>query len=187
MNEEAAALLREIWSWLSPFALGAAGAALLKSFVFQLIRVKGASMEHTLKSGDVLLVIKTAGFRRGDVVICRYPRRTKRIISLGAAFTLNKHALFVKRLAALPGDTVEILSGQLLVNGLPAPDPPEMGSLPRDYPLRRLGPGEYFVIGDNRFSSHDSRSADVGPLPRGMLRGKAKLILWPPGRWRRVK
>ena len=162
-------------------------ALLCQAFLFQIVRVKGSSMEGTLHSGEWLLVSRRGTYKRGDVVLCRYPRRVEKTIDLGAAFSVTQHTVFVKRLAALPGDTVEIRDGQLLVSGKIVPAPAAAGSLPRDFPCRALGPNEYFVMGDNRFSSHYSRAADVGPLPRPMLQGRVQCVLWPVSCGRKVK
>ena len=170
-------------SVLCAFALALA----ITRFLAQLVRVKGSSMENTLKNGDLLLTVRPGKYRRGEPVICRYPRRVTKKVELNAAFTLTWHTLFVKRLVALPGDVVEIREGQLFVNDSAVPDPPLMAGPPRDYAPRRLGPKEYFVIGDNRRSSHDSRAADVGPLREGMLQGHVKAVLWPPKRIQIVK
>ncbi|MBR5109878.1 MAG: signal peptidase I [Clostridia bacterium] len=178
---------QEIWNVLSSLAAAVLLAVLISRFLCQFVRVKGSSMERTLKNGDILLVTRPGKYRRGETVICRFPRRTAKTLEINAAFTLCWHTLFVKRLAALPGDAVEIREGQLYVNDLPLPDPPDMASIPRDYGRRQLGGRECFVIGDNRRASHDSRAADVGPIPVGMLQGHVKAVLWPPGRIQIVK
>ena len=162
-------------------------AGIITRFLFQLVRVKGSSMEHTLKNGDLLFSLRPGMYRRGEVVICRYPRRVTRTLEINAVFSLTWHTLFVKRLVALPGDVVEIREGQLLVNDSPVPDPPFMASVPRDCAPRKLGRKEYFVIGDNRRSSHDSRAANVGPIPETMLQGHVKAVLWPPKRIQMIK
>ena len=177
-------VIREaVWALLCAVLL----AAVITRYLFQLVRVKGGSMEHTLKNGDLLFSLRPGKYRRGEVVICRYPRRVSRTLEINAAFSLTWHTLFVKRLVALPGDVVEIREGQLLVNDSPVPDPPFMASPPRDYGPRRLGTKECFVLGDNRLSSHDSRAADVGPIPEAMLQGHVKAVLWPPKRIQAVK
>ena len=125
--------------------------------------------------------------QRGDVVICRYPGRMESSLPIGAAVSLDHYTLFVKRLVALPGDTVEISSGVLYVNGEAVPNPEKMGSVPRDYALRQLGEDEYFVIGDNRRTSHDSRSDDVGPISASAIMGKVKCVLLPLSKIRGVE
>ena len=117
--------------------------------------------------------------QRGDIVICRYPGRTEGSLPLAAALGLTRHTLFVKRLVALPGDTLEIHGGRLYVNGALTADPPAMASTPRELARRTLGPDEYFVMGDNRFSSLDSRAEGVGPLRRTNLVAKVLLAVWP--------
>ena len=178
---------REISSWAACLLAALLLVALVDMFAVQLIRVDGTSMENTLHNGEVLLVSKLGGaYERGDVVICRYPGRVEFSVDLGASLTLSRHTVFVKRLVALPGDTVEIRQGKLYVNDTLTPDPKYMGSTPRDYARRVLGADEYFVIGDNRFTSRDSRSPDVGPISGDMLRGKVKSVVWPLGRIRPV-
>ena len=161
-------------------------------FVAQPVPVKGTSMTDTVKDGEIVLMSRlaygegTKGMERGDVVICNYPGRTNFSFDLGASLTLRKPTLFIKRMVALPGDTVEITGGKLFVNGEQVPDPELMGSVPGDYPLRQLGEDEYFMIGDNRRTSHDSRASDVGPISRDMIMGKVKCVLFPFGNWRSV-
>ena len=160
---------------------------LVSSFWVQLVWVDGTSMENTLHDGEILLVARKGEYSRGDVVICRYPRRTEKTFQLSAALALTKHTVFVKRLVALPGDSVEIRQGQLYVNDEPVSNPAQMGSVPRDFARRELGRDEYFVIGDNRRSSHDSRAADVGPISGSMLQGHVKKVIWPLSRIRNVE
>ena len=94
--------------------------------------------------------------------------------------------VFVKRLVGLPGDTLEIRMQKLYVNGELVPDPPEMGSPPADYGPITLEEDQYFVIGDNRLTSNDSRKDYVGPISRDMLQGKVKCVLWPLNRIRGI-
>ena len=161
-------------------------AALIQTYLFQIVRVKGGSMKNTLQSGEVMLAVKWGGYRRGDVVLCHYPRRNHWNTTIAGVLNVTRKTLFVKRLAALPGDTVEIAEGCLYVNGDLVPDPPTLGSSPRDYPPRTLGRDEYFVIGDNRAASHDSRAGNVGPIVQSMLQGRVKCVLWPPRDFRIV-
>ncbi len=179
--------MKEIWMGLLALEGAAAVALLLRAYVFLLVRVKGSSMANTLRDRDVLLATRFGKYRRGQVVLCRFPRRVEWSFSLGASLSLNWHTIFVKRLVALPGDTVEIAEGQLLINDQPVPNPPAMASLPRDYPRHTLGKKQYFVIGDHRASSHDSRAADVGPLTRDMLQGHVRAVVWPLRRMGKVR
>ena len=150
-------------------------------------------MTNTLQNNELLLVSKraygegTKGMERGDIVICRYPGRTDFAIPLGANLSITRHTAFVKRLVALPGDTIEFSGGNMYVNGELVPNPEKMGSIPYDYPLRQLGANEYFVVGDNRRTSHDSRASDVGPISRDMIVGKAVRVIFPFSAWRKVQ
>ncbi|MBR1585747.1 MAG: signal peptidase I [Clostridia bacterium] len=181
-------LLREASSLLLMLLCAAALVFLLQAYVVQFIRVDGTSMTNTLQNGEIMLISKLDhSYQRNDIVVCHYPNRLDGDINLGASLALSRHTIFVKRLVALPGDTVAITDGKLYVNGAIVPDPEYMGSAPRDYPLRTLGEDEYFVIGDNRFSSHDSRAGDVGPIGLSMLRGKVKYVIWPLTGIRRVE
>ena len=165
-------------SWLTELAAGLALALVLRLYVVNLARIKGRSMLPTLHDRDYALVWRLPYLlrapRRGEVVICHYPgRKMKRLPFLPQAF--------VKRVIALPGDTVEWQEGVLLLNGEPLKepylDPAHCRSL-RTRPPRTLGPDEYYVLGDNRDASNDSRS--VGPLRRRDIRGRVVAVLFRP-------
>lgn len=177
-------LKQEIFSWVWTLLAALALATLFRMFVGEPIMVDGKSMTNTLQDGEIVFASKLdylfGDMQRGDIVICRYPNRLSGNINLGASHTLTTHTLFVKRLVALPGDTLAITNGVLYVNGKAVENPELMGSLPaKDYPLIRLGEDEYFVIGDNRGSSHDSRANDVGPISKSAIMGKVKCVIWP--------
>ena len=183
--------MQEVLSWVGTLLAALVIATLIRAFVAEPIRVDGTSMTNTLQDGEIVLVSKLdylfGDMQRGDIVICRYPHRMKEIANFGAALSLDSYTLFVKRLVALPGDTVEISAGTLYVNGEAVEDPEFMGSVPRDYARRQLGEDEYFGIGDNRRTSHDSRAEDVGPLSRSAIMGKVKCVLLPWANHRSVK
>ena len=139
---------QEILSWVYSFCIALVVAMLIRTFLFTLITVDGTSMLETLQDGDKLYVsvlsAKLGGYERGDIVICRYPGRKDYI---------------VKRVIALPGDTVSVDQGQVYVNGE--------------------------ALGDNRRVSHDSHSSDVGPVTT--IIGKVRAIFWPLNRIGRVQ
>ena len=133
--------------------------------------VVGASMEPSFDNGQRLLINKvTYRFgepQRGDVIVFRPPD--------------NQYADYIKRIIAVPGDTIEIKSGTVYVNNEP---------LEEDYILTRprytmektkIAPGEYFVLGDNRANSNDSHTG--WRVPRENIVGKAWLFIWPPTTW----
>jgi len=168
----------EIISWVVTLASAVVLALLIRTFLFGLYGVEGESMTNTLQNGERMFCTKIdyllGSPQRGDVIICHYPGR-------GNTF-------FVKRLVALPGDTVEILNRKLYVNGKQIEDPANMGSVPYgDYPQRKLGADEYFVIGDNRGNSNDSRSNKVGPISRSMIEAHVQTVIFPLNRIRTVQ
>lgn len=185
---------QEILSWIWTLLAALAIATLVRAFIAEPVRVDGTSMTNTLQDGEIVLVSKmaygkgTEGMKRGDIVICRYPNRTNGSFHLGAGLSLDSYEIFVKRMVALPGDTVEIREGKLYVNNELVPDPEKMGSIPADFgpirlaednPYTKADEGQYFMIGDNRRTSHDSRASDVGPVSRDMIMGKAVCVLFP--------
>lgn len=163
-------------SWVFELLAAFAAALFLRLFVVSLARIKGRSMLPTLHDRDFALVWRLGYLlrmpRRGDVVICHYPgRKMKRIPFLPQSF--------VKRVIGLPGDTVEWLDGELLLNGAPLREPyldPARCRFKRTRPPRTLGPDEYYVLGDNRDSSNDSRS--VGPIRRRAISGRVVCLTY---------
>ena len=163
-------------SWVFELLAAFAAALFLRLFVVSLARIKGRSMLPTLHDRDFALVWRLGYLlrmpRRGDVVICHYPgRKMKRLPFLPQSF--------VKRVIGLPGDTVEWLDGELLLNGAPLREPyldPARCRFKRTRPPRTLGPDEYYVLGDNRDSSNDSRS--VGPIRRRAISGRVVCLTY---------
>ena len=145
---------------------GAVAWALL-TFVGQVFRIQGASMAPALRSGERVLVDKLsmrfAPPRRGDVVVFRDP---------GAS-----GVVLVKRILALPGETVRYSGDQVLVV---ADDPCARLDGP-GVVERTLGPDEYFALGDNRGRSSDSRQ--WGPLPAATIMGRVRWRVYPPRRF----
>ena len=178
---------RKIWSWLVLPLYAILLAAVVHFCLGEFVRVDGTSMTNTLQDREVVWCSKLSYLvgdpQRNDIVICHYPGRVNERgahpIHVSGSLTIDTYTIFVKRLVALPGDTVEITDGHLYVNDELVPDPEKMGSVPRDYAKRTLGEDEYFMIGDNRLTSHDSRSADVGPISRSEIMGKVTGVVFP--------
>ncbi|MBR6186277.1 MAG: signal peptidase I [Clostridia bacterium] len=188
-------LKQKILEWIFWLLMAFVIAFLIRGFVMEPIRVDGYSMTNTLQDKEIVLLYKLpyllGDVQRNDIVVCRYPGRVNENgatqINFGATLSLDVYTAFVKRVVGLPGDTIQISDGHLFVNGEQVPDPEYMASTPRDYGPITLGDDEYFVMGDNRFSSHDSRSSDVGPLSRSAIMGKVTRVLLPLSAWRSVK
>jgi len=160
-------------------------ALLIRQCVFEFVRVKGGSMRSTLQNAEVMLVTKGEYLfgepKRHDVVICHYPGRYMDKWKL-----LKQY--FVKRVIGLPGETISIEEGIVHINGVPLEEP----YLDEAHTRRRtsmepvtLGADEYFVMGDNRDNSNDSRR--VGPLKRRAIIGHVRTVLWPLKKLRLVK
>lgn len=135
----------------------------------QNFRIEGRSMEPTLHSGQYLLVNKLSYLGpgepgRGDIVVFE---------------AWNQEKDFIKRIVGIPGDTIEIRDSCVYVNGS-CLDEPYLDQ-PTTDPIGPiiLGENEYYVMGDNRGNSSDSRA--YGPLPRDRVIGKAWITYWPPG------
>lgn len=134
------------------------------------VRISGVSMEDTLRDGDIALVTKL-DYRigepaRGDIVVCAFDGRED---------------TYVKRVVGLPGDEIAFSQGRLTVNGRPVSEP-YVSSLTDDFQIA-VGEGEYFVLGDNRAESYDSRAEDMGCVGRDGLLGRVRWILWPLDRF----
>ena len=162
---------------LTFFLLSVAVALGLRRFVLSFARIRGSSMSPTLRNGDWAFVWRlpyvTGCPRRFDVVICHFPGRRMK----GLRFLPQS---FVKRIVGLPGETLEVIDGVIHVDGAPLADPypdPANTRFFRNRAPITLGPDEYYVLGDNRDHSNDSRR--VGPLRRQAIRGRVVCVLWP--------
>ena len=173
-------VLKEIREWIISFAVALVIVFIIRSFFFTIIRVQGPSMSDTLLDKDRLfatvLDMRLNGPDRFDVVILHYPDRKEN---------------FVKRVVGLPGDVVEVKNGVLSVNGVEYDEPylsparTQYFSLPANNFSVTLGEDEYFVMGDNRDNSNDSRA--IGFISRDMFVGKVRQIIWPLNRWETVE
>jgi signal peptidase I len=159
----------EAVAWVKTLASAAVYATLIVTFGFQVARVEGQSMAPTLADQDRLIVNKLTyrwGVpRRGDIVMLYYP--------------LNPDKSFVKRVIAEEGDQVRIVDGRVFVNDVPMQDdfvPPEYRSHD-DFGPSVVPEGYYFVMGDHRNNSSDSRH--WGFVPKKYIIGKVQLRWWP--------
>jgi len=159
----------ELIAWVKTLMSAAVYAVLIVTFGFQVARVEGQSMAPTLEDQDRLivnkLVYRIGEPRRGDIVMLYYP--------------LNPDKSFVKRVIAEEGDTVRIVDGRVYVNDQPLRDdyvPNEFRSHD-DLPPQVIQQGYYFVMGDHRNNSSDSRH--WGSVPKKYIVGKVKVRWWP--------
>ena len=140
-------------------------------FGVQTFRVEGFSMEPTLHTNQYLLVNKVSYMvgepKRGDVVVLRFPQDPRRD--------------FIKRVIALPGEEVEVRGGVVYVDGKALTEPYILSRPAYQYTKKRVPPGSYFVLGDNRNNSHDSHVWDW--CPKEYIIGKAWVSYWPMETW----
>lgn len=166
----------------------------VRVFLFQPFFVQGSSMEPNFEDGQYLVVsefgyketdLGVADFRftvdtfrnieRQDVTVFRYPK--------------NPEQFFIKRVIGLPGEAVEILRGKVIIYNEVHPDGYVLdesayigpGTFTQDMPRTDLGDDEYFVLGDNRMASYDSRS--IGPINKDRIIGRVLLRAWPIDRF----
>ncbi len=153
----------------------------IRYFLVQPFVVRGASMEPNFTDQEYLVVDEVSYYlrspARGGVIVFRYPRDT-------AEF-------FIKRIIGLPGEKVTIQKGRVMIANAQYPDgftleEKYLDPALKTYPdvQRTLGPDEYFVLGDNRTASSDSRI--WGALPHKLIVGRALLSAWPPQTFGRI-
>jgi signal peptidase I len=143
------------------------------TFLLQVSRVEGASMQPTLATGEYTLVDKVTYLwrepQRGDIIVFRAPD--------------GSGADYIKRVIALPGEKIAVRGGRVFVNRRPLSEAYESHAPEYDFPERRVPRGHLFVLGDNRNSSFDSHLWDDPFLPLDSIHGRARLVLWPMPRF----
>jgi signal peptidase I len=156
-------------SWLRDVVISVSVSAFIIIFLYQPVRVEGTSMLPELEDQDRLFINKMAyrvgDIHRGDVVVFQYPR--------------DHEKSYIKRVIALPGDDLRIDHGEVYVNGNRIEESyvPRRFADDRSQPEMTVPVHEYFVMGDHRSISSDSR--DFGPVERELIYGKAAFVYWP--------
>lgn len=173
--------LGEVWEIVRILLISLAIVIPIRYFIVQPFVVRGASMEPNFTDREYLVVDEASYYfrppARGEVIIFRYPRDTSQF--------------FIKRIIGLPGEKVTIQKGRIMIANAHYPDgftleEPYLDPALKTYPdvQYALGGDEYFVLGDNRNASLDSRV--WGVLPRNLMVGRAVLSAWPPATFGRV-
>ena len=144
----------------------AAVAVLIATLVLPVLQIEGTSMEPTLSNGDIVLLTKTTRFDHGDL----------------CGFTWN-NKLLIKRVIGLPGDWIEIdTDGNIYLNGEKLDEPyvqqKDFGECDLEFPFQ-VPQEQYFVVGDMRESSIDSRNTLIGCIPKDQIVGKVFFRVWP--------
>lgn len=170
-------ILSEIISWIWSIIVACVLMAILYFFIGRPFTVSGQSMYPTLHNGDHMIMSKLGGINRFDVVILKAPDEDKE---------------YIKRVIGMPGDTVEVKSGVLYINGKVVEQPfinsdnTKKTVFIDDFTLKELTgvdkvpEGKYFVMGDNRGVSKDSRM--IGFIDASAIEGKAVFTVWPINR-----
>ncbi len=157
-----------------PLAVGLAVFAIFHATIGS-FKVYGSSMWPTIKEGEYILVNKAAYFfeqpKRGDIIVFHSPNDPKSDL--------------IKRIIAIPGDTVEIRDKTVFINKVPLVEPYISEPPNYMYPPEEIVAARYFVLGDNRNHSADSHRGWT--VPRQNIVGKAWITYWPPYRWRLIQ
>ena len=185
LSEKQRSQMRAVWEWVFVVVIAIGAAMLIRLFLFQQYYIDGPSMQTTLMPQDRVLVNKMSyklhDIHRGDVIV--FDRVTNEV----------QHDDLIKRVIGLPGETLEIRSCIVYINGVRVEEPylnPEQTS--QVEPSARCGTktdrapdvipdDQVFVMGDNRVQSFDSRN--FGPINTGKIRGRAFVVIWPASAW----
>jgi signal peptidase I len=185
LNEKQRSQMRAVWEWVFVVVVAIGAAMFIRLFLFQQYYIDGPSMQTTLMPQDRVLVNKMSyklhDIHRGDVIV--FDRVTNEV----------QHDDLIKRVIGLPGETLEIRSCVVYINGVELAEPylnPEQTS--QIDPSARCGTNtgkapfvvpddQIFVMGDNRVQSLDSRV--FGPIDTDKVRGRAFVVIWPASAW----
>jgi signal peptidase I len=171
-------------------------ALVIKTFLIQAFFIPSQSMVPTLRTGDRVLVNKVVYLigepQRRDVIVFENPdlqEPDRGFLAAvwdwlieGLGFSTDPNKDFIKRVIGLPGETVEVRKGRVLIDGERLREPYARDEQdPSSYGPVTVPPGSFFVMGDNRRNSQESRST-LGFIPEDKIVGKAFILLWPPSR-----
>ena len=165
-------MLPDLRSWIRDLSISLLIAGVVIVFLYQPVKVEGTSMMPRLVDQERIFINKFVyqlePITRGDVVVFRYP--------------FDQAKSYIKRVIGLPGETVRLVSGEVFINGRKLQEP----YIVEEYRDRQshapivIPPDQYYVLGDHRNSSNDSRV--WGPVPKQYVYGKAVFVYWPVDR-----
>ena len=165
--------------WILVVVIALLGAFVIRTFFFQTFYIPSGSMEPTLQIGDRIIVSKLSyklhSVERGNIVVFHAPPRE------ATACADPQIKDLVKRVIGLPGETISSSGNTVLINGKPLAEP-WFPAVPLGQPIQtqKIPANSYFVMGDNRTESCDSR--DWGPVPQGNIIGHVIFRVWPISR-----
>lgn len=166
---QSAARWLDLRAWVRDVVISVVIAAIVIVFLYQPVKVEGTSMMPWLTDQERIFVNKFVyrfgEIHRGDIVVFWFP--------------LDPSKSYIKRVIGLPGDTVEVVDGTVYVNGQPIEEDyvPEQYRDRMSYPTKTVEPDHYYVLGDHRNASNDSRT--WGTVERKRIYGKAVFVYWP--------
>ncbi|NQX62471.1 signal peptidase I [Paenibacillus qinlingensis] len=171
---ESKSFTHELWDWTKSILVALLVVIIVHQFGFNLSTVRGHSMDPTLREGEWLFVNKAITYlkapSRGEIVILEEPER----------LALPQHPLLVKRVIAIAGDEVQGRQGALYVNGDKVTEPyADTPIEDGDFGPTEVGPGQIFVMGDNRHQAASADSRMFGVIPISLVQGRAEFVLWP--------
>lgn len=166
--------LRELLEWISVLIIAVVAALFLRTYVVEFLGIDGSTMMPTLINNERIICLKVGVVKRGDIIVFSLPSDPRRI--------------FVKRVIGLPQESIEITDGQVFINGNLLEEA-YLGSysLQQTMPATLIEENHYFVMGDNRAVSLDSRDRVMGTIPQDNIRGKAIGVYWPLNRIRSLQ
>ncbi len=156
-------------AWARDLVISVLASVFIITVLWQPVRVEGTSMQPGLMNHDRLFINKFffrfEKIHRGEIVVFHYP--------------LDPRKSYIKRVIGLPGQTIKIVRGQVYIDGQPIKEPyvPARYRDTRSMAPLVIPPHMYFVLGDHRSISSDSR--DFGPVPRKLIYGEAEFVYWP--------
>ena len=182
------ACFREIILWIETVVFAVLISLLIRGFIFETVLVDGSSMENTLCSGDRLILYKLGYHfkapKTGDIIVLQVHEGALKYFPFLKNLPFVKKAIpdvdevdYIKRVVAVPGDTIEFKDGYVYVNGKKLDEPYVKGVTNGPYTSIKVGENKVFVLGDNRSNSRDSR--EIGLIDFDKIRGKAVFRVWP--------
>jgi signal peptidase I len=165
-------VIKEVISWILVFVIAIIAATLIKEYIIYNVEVPTGSMEHTIEIGDRVVTSRLSYLssdpRRGDIVVFPFPD--------------DEEMDYIKRIIGLPGETIEGKDGLVYIDGNPLEEPYVTEALDSDFGPYEVPEDSYFMMGDNRNNSQDSRYWENKFLAREKIEGKA-ILRYPKLHW----
>jgi signal peptidase I len=183
--------LKEALQWFEAIAVAVIIALLIRGFLFEPVEVKGYSMKNTLDTGQRLILYKLGYYfsppKAGDIIVLQYQEGMFKFVPFignipffKKMYPFSEEIDYIKRVIAVPGDTVDLKDGYVYINGEKIDEPYAKGkTLPKNaikFP-DTVPENKVFVLGDNRENSSDSRY--IGYIDYKKIKGKAVFRFWP--------